>query len=420
MKKIVILGGGLSGLAAAQKLCKQFDVIILEKKDYLGGLAASFEHNKEQIPIYYHHVIQSNKTTQRYLKRYGLLSSCRWQKIKVAIGWKNKIYNINTILGLLLFNQLSFTGKIRLGLFGLYVIFLLNPDTILDNENAEDWLYTHTGKEVTDKIFYNLYARNKFNIPLKEIAAKQFAWRLKEREVYDKFTYPEKGLNCLVNGLKKEIIGNNGKIITKCNIKKINLKEKKIKTDSGIIKYDTLINTIPIPEFLKITTHIPIRYRKKISKVKYCSGVEICFGTKDFLKKGAYWINLFQERMHVLIQHSLLCDKYNDKINWCIRYGGSEQDIIINDKKIIKIYKSVIKRYFPKTKINWIKVFKEKYAEPIYCKDYCSYMPDYETPVQNLYMAGIQITFPKIRNMNTALESGLHVAKIILQKEKTK
>jgi len=81
MKKIVILGGGLSGLAAAQKLCKQFDVIILEKKDYLGGLAASFEHNREKIPIYYHHVIQSNKTTQRYLKRYGLLSSCRWQKI---------------------------------------------------------------------------------------------------------------------------------------------------------------------------------------------------------------------------------------------------------------------------------------------------------------------------------------------------
>ncbi len=32
-----------------------------------------------------------------------------------------------------------------------------------------------------------------------------------------------------------------------------------------------------------------------------------------------------------------------------------------------------------------------------------------------MYNAGIQVTFPKIRNMNVALESGIHVAERIIK-----
>ena len=44
------------------------------------------------------------------------------------------------------------------------------------------------------------------------------------------------------------------------------------------------------------------------------------------------------------------------------------------------------------------------------------YAPQYETPVANLFNAGIQVTFPKIRNMNVALESGQVVAEKIKEK----
>jgi len=45
-------------------------------------------------------------------------------------------------------------------------------------------------------------------------------------------------------------------------------------------------------------------------------------------------------------------------------------------------------------------------------------MPDYKTPIDGLYFAGIQLTYPKIRNMNVALESGIKVANIILKDSK--
>ncbi|MBN1516933.1 FAD-dependent oxidoreductase [Candidatus Sumerlaeota bacterium] len=47
MKKIVIIGGGISGLATAYELLKlgDYDVTIVEKDDAAGGLARSIEHN---------------------------------------------------------------------------------------------------------------------------------------------------------------------------------------------------------------------------------------------------------------------------------------------------------------------------------------------------------------------------------------
>ena len=194
MKEITILGGGLAGLSAADKLLDAgFKVTVLEKAGFLGGLAASFEADGEFVPKYYHHVVSHNKTTQEYLNRYNAMSDNIWKRIRVAIGVNGKLSHINEILGLLKFDYLNFYEKIRFGLFGIYTIFFMKPEKIADEENAENWLTKLAGKGVTQKIFYNLYGRNKFNKPLSIVSAKQFAFRLKEREIYDKFTFPQKG-----------------------------------------------------------------------------------------------------------------------------------------------------------------------------------------------------------------------------------
>jgi len=420
MKHVVILGGGLAGLSAADKLLDAgFKVTILEKASILGGLASSFQADGEWVPKYYHHVVSHNKTTQQYLSKYNAMGDNKWKKIKVAIGVNGKLSHINEIFGLLKFDYLSFWEKIRFGIFGLYTIFLMNPDKILDSENAQDWLTKYAGKGVTQKIFYNLYGRNKFNAQLFVVSAKQFAFRLKEREIYDQFTFPEKGIQPMIDGLEKDIIKKSGKINTKCNTKQINFEKKEVITETQKIKYDILLNTIPFSEFLKLTKELPKELIDNISRIKYCPCVGIVFATKEFLDSKTYWINLFQERVHVIMQHSVLIDKYKNKITWAIRYGGSEEDLELPDEEIKKEYLSSIKKYFPTLEPIWVKVFREKYAEPVYDRDYSYYMPDAKSGVEGLYFAGIQITFPKIRNMNTALESGLETAKKIIEDYKS-
>jgi protoporphyrinogen oxidase len=419
-KKIIILGGGLSGLAAAEILSKHFKVLVFEKENFLGGLAAVFKKNGEKIPFFYHHIIKSNKHTLDYLRRFVKPKELNWQKIKVAIGTGGKISIINSPLELIKFNYLNLYEKIRFGIFGLYSLTFMHPGKVPEGLSAETWLNKYAGRAVTKKIFYHLYGRNKFSIPLNKISAKQFVNRLYEKEIQDYFTFPKEGYSRIIEGLKEEIEKNNGKIKLNARLAEINLKERYIMESGKKINYDIIINTIPSETFIKISKNIPKNFKEKIEKIKYCPAVNVVFGTKDFLKKGVYWINLFNERAHIIMQHSILCDCYKDKINWILRYGGSEEDLYLDDKTIEQEYLKVVKKYFPKAKIKWAKVIKARYAEPVYDIEYPCYMPGYKTEVPSLYFAGIQLTYPKIRNMNVALESGIRVAKIILKNEKIK
>lgn len=420
MKKVIIIGAGLSGLATGEILAKHFNVEIFEAAPFIGGLAATFEFNGKRIPNFYHHIIKSNTTTLDYLRRFGNMNKLKWKKVKIAIGIENKINTINSISEFSRFNYLTLYEKMRFGLFGLYTILLLNPNKIPEGLDAETWLNKYAGSSITKKIFYHLYSRNKFNIPLNQISAKQFANRLYEKEVQDFFTFPETSYQPIIDGLENSIKTNKGRIKTNSNITEINLNDKYIMESNKKINYDLIINTIPFEIFLKLSKGLPKNYKNQLSKVKYCPGVGLVFATEDFLDKNIYWINLFNEKIHIIIQHSVICDVYGDKINWCLRYGGSEEDLSLSEEQIKEEYLSIIKKYFPKAKIKWVKVMKTKFAEPIYDIDYHKYMPDYKTPIDGLYFSGIQLTYPKIRNMNVALESGIKTAGIILKDENIK
>jgi protoporphyrinogen oxidase len=409
-KRIVVLGAGLAGLAAADSLSHNHEVIILEKEDFIGGLASSFDYKGYKIPKHYHHVFSHDNITKGYLKKCGL-KKMAWKKIKMGIVANNKRYNFTNPLGLLKFDYLSFWARIRYGLFGFYVLKLMNPKNIPDSLDAETWLMRKAGREITRKLFYHLYARNKFNTPLNMISARQFAYRLKAGEALGKFGYPREGLDKFIQNLEKSIVYKRGTLIKNAKITGIDCKNKTIYYNKKKIKADIIINTIPIPFFLKISSGLPTDYQRKLKKIKYCPCVTVIFGTKKCLDTF-YWLNIFNERIGMLMQHSNLYDGYDVKINWALRYGGSEEDLNLSDKEIIKEYLKPLKRLY-KFEVLWSKVFKETYAEPIYDKYYSENKPSYRTPCEGIYWAGVGMTYPKIRNMNTALESGLKVARII-------
>lgn len=416
MKHAIILGAGLSGLASADKLLDAgWKVTIIEVAPFLGGLASSFEIDGEQIPKYYHHIVRHNTVTQKYLSRYGCMSNIVWKKVKVAIGIEGKLFNIQSPFGLLKFPRLSLWDKFRFGLFGLYTIFLMDPSKIPDELDAKSWLYKYCGKEATDYVWYNLYARNKFNISLDRIAAKQFAYRLYEKEVYDDFMFPQRGLQPMIDGLERDIKARGGVILTGTKITHVDVEKKVVKTEAQSFQADVIINTIPLPELLKITAGFPEDYVAKVSKVHYCPVIGLVFATNELLDRSNYWLNVFGEQVQVIMQHSWLIDKYRHKITWCVRYGGSEEDWNKPDEQIRQEYLTSVRKFFPNLNPVWVKVFREKYSEPVYETDYINYMPDVRTSVKGVYMAGIQVTFPKIRNQNTALESGEVAARAVVE-----
>lgn len=407
--KIIILGGGLASMAAADKLLDQkHEVTILEKEKSLGGLASSFSQDGMLIPKHYHHIFSHDKITLSYLKRFGLYNNMTWTRIKMGIAVNNRIYDFTSLSSLLKFNYLSLYGRLRYGLFGAYVFTLMNPNSIRNKTDADKWLKRYAGREVANKLFYHLYAKNKFNIPLNLISAKQFAFRLKAGEALGIFGYPRDGLHELVSRFEKDLVKKGCKIKKGFKIKSVDVKNKVVNK----IKADIIINTIPPAEFLKVAKNLPQDYASRISNVKYTPCITVCFGVKNFLSKH-YWVNIFNERIGMLIQHSRLFDGYSSKVCWASRYGGSEADLKLSDDEIKEAYLSVVRKYFPKCEVVWSKVFRDVYAEPVYDKFYALNSPGYRTPVKGFYNAGIFVTYPKIRTMNTALESGLRAASIV-------
>ena len=402
--KIAILGGGLAGLAAADVLTRDNDITIYEKNSYLGGLAASFEHQGKQIPLYYHHIFDHDHLTKKYLKAFNLKST--WKKVKMAICVNRKLYNFTDPISLLGFKHLSLWGRIRYGLFGLFVYTLMNPNKISNSLDAQKWLKKVAGKEVTNKLFVPLYAENKFNIPLNQISAKQFAHRLKAKEATGLFGYPKKGLDQFIQRFEDSLKKRKVKILKETSVKALDCKNKTI---DGT-QYDKIIVTIPIPEFLKIQKNFDEEEVKRISKIKYCPCVSVVFGTKNFLSNH-YWLNILKERTHMIMQHSYLYDAYDSKVNWILRYGGSEEDLELNNEMIIDKYLNDVRKYFPNSHIQWAKVFKEKYASPVYDKSFHQKMPKLRNG--DIYFAGVAVSYPLIRNMNTALISGRKVGEMV-------
>ena len=116
---VVVLGGGLSGAAAAYTLGLSGvrDVTVLESGASLGGLAGSFERDGHFYPLGYHHILHRDRTLLFFLQKIGALCDVRWRRIRMLFHLGGESYDLRSLAGFLRFpmmccwlNQSSFSG----------------------------------------------------------------------------------------------------------------------------------------------------------------------------------------------------------------------------------------------------------------------------------------------------------------------
>jgi len=410
--KVLILGAGLTGLTASQLLAKEHDVTVLEKNEQPGGLAASFKKGKYDIPLFYHHVFKQETVTQDYLKKAGVIID-NWQRVKMGIHVNGETVNFTNPLKLLTFKYLSLPARIRFGLFGAQ-FFIPRNWSRLKGKNAEEWLNKAAGKEVTDKIFKPLMF-NKFGMPLTKISAEWLAVRLAAREAQSFFGYPKGGIFKIVDYLVKN---NKSKIVLKARISSIDLRKKFVVCNGKKLVYDVLINTIPMPLFLKLVKGLPAKLSHKWKKVRFIKHLSAVVAHEKPLS-DYYWVNVFGKDFGGIIQHTLLNDVYPFKLSFVFSYAPSDKLWRLSDKQVEELFIKRVKEMYPGFKPLWVKVTRAEYADPFCDDSYNSYKPRYETGVDGFYNAGIQVTSPDfMRSMNNSLMSGRVIAEKILDVNK--
>jgi protoporphyrinogen oxidase len=117
---IVIIGAGFTGLAAAYEITRRgMPVVVLEESGSIGGLAASFEINGQQIEKFYHHLFNSDRYVIELINELGCRDKLLFSSTATAIYLNNKFFKLSTPLDLLRFSALNILDRLRLGLLVL-------------------------------------------------------------------------------------------------------------------------------------------------------------------------------------------------------------------------------------------------------------------------------------------------------------
>lgn len=420
MKKVIIIGAGFTGLAAAYELSqKGIQVIVLESQNYPGGLAAGFKNNKWKYSLehHYHHLFTSDHAILNLAKKVNHIII--FKKSKTATFFKNHIYKLDSPIDLLKFKPLPPFIRIRTGivLFFLRINFVWKP---LERFTAYNFL-TKTMGEKSWQILWKPLMFKKFSKYYKQINACWFWARIKKRSV--ELGYPQGGFLTFAQSIVNKINAKGG--VFKYNSKVLRITKNKSKfsvvTKNKIYQCDAVLCTLPVT-LLDGLVDQKLNYYKNFKGI---GAINLILSLKEsFMNDGTYWLNIndFKYPFLAIVEQTNLVENTNfnnDNIIYIGNYLPSGHPYFkLDEKKLLDIFLpflNSINTNFDKT---WVKkswVFKANFAQPVVFKNYSKFLPDIETGIENLYLANIQQVYPWDRGTNYAVELGQKVANKIIK-----
>ncbi len=407
--KVAIIGAGITGLSAGYYLSKKRNqVVIFEKDSFAGGLASGFKAGDWYLERFYHHIFKSDQAIQQLTADLGLKDIWLWKDCGAPIFYQGKIYPFSSSLDLINFSPLSFVNRLRTGLVSLYLLLNRNYH-FFEGKKASSWMRKYMGQQ-SWKIIWQPLMKKKFEHLYDQIAMTWVWARINRRSRF--LGYPQGGFQKIINKLVAEIKKNKGKIFLNKEIKNI----KQLKS------FDKIIFTASNSLFLKFAPKISEKYKKKLKEIDYCGTVLVLLFLKKPLTDWVYWLNINDVQIPFVgcIEHANLVDKRfykNLHPVYLVSYTSNKSKLFQERKeKIFKQWASCLKKINKGFDLSWVesyKVFKEPYTQPIFKVESYKNIPDFETPIKNLYLANTSQIYPWDRALNYGVKLGIKLEKML-------
>lgn len=472
--KVAIIGAGFTGLSCALKLLEQgHKVTVFEKEDKVGGLAAGFKQPGWDwyADKSYHHFFTSDKLSINLTHKLGLQVVTARPKTNVLVG--GAISSLDSPSTLLSFPYLSLLSRLRLGFILFYLRYLSNLSHLKDRK-ALPWIRKYMGKKVTKMVWEPLFA-GKFGTFAEDISLTWFWARIKKRGTY--LAYPEGGFQEVLNKLAEQIghldcqirlntevisiksfeqefvilsLAEGGRRISDECQKLASARDPSSKTpqDDTSCYFDKVIVTTPTPVFTKITPDLPKSYVNRISSIPHLTALNLILVLpKRFLKNtyvspkakgkvlqaiakifhsgreaGPYWLNITDQSFPFLVmaEHTNFMDSkhYGGKhILYIGNYLPPDHPYLkMTAQQLLKVYAPFLKKISPNYTLNPIHyyLFKDPNAQPVVTTNYLKFIPEFKTPLPNIYLANLDMVYPWDRGVNYAIELGEKAARRLI------
>ncbi len=411
--RIAILGGGFTGLSAAYRLLqKGHQVTIFERESTVGGLAIGFKKPNWDWSLEkaYHHWFTNDGAVLNLAKEINFPVVIK--RPSTDIFTHGKQIPFDSAMSVLTFPYLNIADKLRLGFSVLYLKMINNYQSF-KNQKAYDWIKKNMGQKSMDLIWDPLFT-GKFGKYKNSIALTWFWARIKKRT--PSLAYPKGGFQEFADYLANKIKKSGGEIHLNTTVSDL---------ESLSTEFDKILVTLPSPIFARLSPKLPKDYVKRITSIDHLHAqVLILILKKPFMDK-TYWLNITDKTFPflVLAEHTNFMDSKNyggDHILYIGNYLPLDHPYLKMDaRQLLNTFDPFLKRINPnyKRSLKDYQSFIGPFAQPIVTVDYAKLIPQFKTPLPNVYLANLDMVYPWDRGTNYAVEMGETVAKMMTQDE---
>ncbi len=426
--KTVIIGGGLSGLAAAYRLSGSDELVIIERDSELGGVASSYALRAGtdiyHIEKYYHHIFSSDKELISLIGELGLGSRLEWLRGSTGYYFNGKIHPMNTPFEIL--KALPLMDVIRLTRLVLKAKGIKDAAPF-DNITAKEWIIDTAGESVYDNFFLPLLS-SKFGDNKEKVSA---AWLLGRVQIRsnrgangERLGYMRGGFNALIEKLTDNI-RNRGAYVIPGNVSHIEVAGSSVRgitADGKFIQCDRIISTVAPSSLCKMID--PGLFGLDIN-ISYQGTACALFGLSEKVMDDVYWLNIKEEvPFGAVIEHTNFIPEsdYGEHLMYVTSYFQNQDSMLwrSSDEEVIELYMNGLEKLFPgfRKKIKWWRLRRDMDTAPVYEVGYGKKILPYKTGIKGLYLAGMfsEANYPE-RSMNGSVVAGFKCAEAIMGQE---
>jgi protoporphyrinogen oxidase len=421
---VVVLGGGLSGVAASYTLARAglTDVSLVESGGTLGGLAGSFEREGHFYPLGYHHILHRDRTLLFFLDLIGALGDVRWRRIRMLFQLGGEAYDLGSLRGFLRFPMRA-SDKARFVRL-MVKAFGKRDWSDWEDRSAAELVDHWAGPGVREALFERL-TRLKFDLPCDQVSGAWLGARLHFREGSAPLGYiPHANwTKVLCDGVTRLLEEAGVRIRIRSRVLRLHTNGDRVvaaELESGErISGDLFISSVPTETYLRL---ISADRTPHLESIRYTALLSVICATRQAVQPDAYWINLASldrtaGAIFLLSSLNPTIGRPGDTcVNFVTHLPGRDHPLFgASDEQLTARYLQDFQNIFGfDLEPFWTHVSRVPMYSPVFSRSFRN-PPMHSASWRNVYFAGNYRTFPSIVSTGTALGSGIATAGALLR-----
>lgn len=426
MARVVVLGAGVMGLAAAWEAQRAgHAVTVLEAGPEPGGMAAHAPLGPLSVERYYHFVCKTDTPLFDLLAELGLADRLRWRPTSMGYFTRGALHRWGDPIALLRFPHLTLLQKIRYGLL-TFVSTRRDAWPALEYRTARGWIEAWCGRAVYDLMWRPLFHYKFYE--WSDVVSAAWIWtrirrigRSRRSLFQEELGYIEGGSETLVRALVQAIADAGGTIRLGEPARRIDTAEGRVTgvtTAAGAYAADAVICTVPAPLVPDLAPDLPEADRESYRAMRNTGVVCVVLRLARSVSPH-FWVNVNEpdieipgiiefSRLRALDDHVVYVPFYMP--TWHEKWARPDAAFVEESLACLQRINPAVTR----ADLLDARVSRLRHAQPICPAGFAATLPPVRTAIGGLQVADTCFYYPEDRGTAESVRFGRIMGKDVL------